>query len=564
MGSSKRKANRLNKQTSVRAMGQGFAATSSNLPLVSICTVTYNRSRFLPLLEDCILRQSYPRDLIEWILLDDSDDGLPAFQPRANTGLTIRSARPPQRLPLGAKRNLSHSLCRGDIIVYMDDDDYYPPSRVAHAVEALTSSEKLVAGSSVLPIMFVPERELWIAGPYGPNHATANTFAFKKELLGITKYNEDARIAEEKEFLKRYSIPMVQLDPFKTIVCIGHSINTFDKRNLIQGGKNPRLKQSALQLEDPTTKAVIEKYEALALAHKNSPAPLETFPKTQISVILSPKYPETSPELLKRAIQSIEKQSVFHGPDQRYSIEIVLTAELAAMHAGSLPESTHPIRVLSRATDSGIASINQALRESTGEFATFLTDHDQWHTKFLQTGFQALKTALPDQDNRLAGDQHTQRLAALVTSTVMDIDENKKILRINDFGNTSGWIVPRSILETTGGFKPQFSYHIEHEWLGRFAQLNQKRMHLVEATAPIHAEFTAQVRPWLNNIITSSNQTAMLYRHEELTPLVLSTMRRECPTLAFIEHHRRTGMDSQTAIREEVSNLITTYGAVPW
>ena len=34
-------------------------------------------------------------------------------------------------------------------------------------------------------------------GPYGPNHSTAGTFAFKK-LLNITKYNEDACLAEKK------------------------------------------------------------------------------------------------------------------------------------------------------------------------------------------------------------------------------------------------------------------------------------------------------------------------------------------------------------------------------
>ena len=39
-------------------------------------------------------------------------------------------------------------------------------------------------------------------GPYGPNHATAGTFAFKKELLQITRYEDDAKLAEEKQFLK--------------------------------------------------------------------------------------------------------------------------------------------------------------------------------------------------------------------------------------------------------------------------------------------------------------------------------------------------------------------------
>ena len=33
--------------------------------------------------------------------------------------------------------NFLHKKSKGDILVYMDDDDYYPPSRVSHAVETL-------------------------------------------------------------------------------------------------------------------------------------------------------------------------------------------------------------------------------------------------------------------------------------------------------------------------------------------------------------------------------------------------------------------------------------------
>ena len=70
-------------------------------------------------------------------------------------------------------------------------------------------------------------------GPYGKNHATAGTFAFKRKLLKITKYEDNALLAEEKYFLKDYTIPFVQLDPLKTILVIAHSQNTFDKKKLI-------------------------------------------------------------------------------------------------------------------------------------------------------------------------------------------------------------------------------------------------------------------------------------------------------------------------------------------
>lgn len=214
-----------------------------SLPLVSLCTVTRNRAAFLPMLQQLILLQSYPRERLEWVIVDDSDPGQPRFQPDTSQGLAIHYHHLPGHLPLGRKRNLSHSFCRGEIIVVLDDDDYYPRSRVAHAVERLQASEALIAGSSVLPIFFLPERELWLAGPYSPRHATAATFAFKRELLESTRYHDDASYAEEKAFLQGYSLPMVQLEARHTIVCIGHDRNTYDKRQLQASGVNPRFRR---------------------------------------------------------------------------------------------------------------------------------------------------------------------------------------------------------------------------------------------------------------------------------------------------------------------------------
>ena len=71
-------------------------------------------------------------------------------------------------------------------------------------------------------------------GPYGPQHATAGTFAFKRELLDQTSYDETASLAEEKHFLKNYTIPFVQLNPRKTILVFSHEHNTFDKRKLLK------------------------------------------------------------------------------------------------------------------------------------------------------------------------------------------------------------------------------------------------------------------------------------------------------------------------------------------
>ena len=42
-----------------------------------------------------------------------------------------------------------------------------------------------------------------------------------------------------KPFLKNYTIPFVQLDPIKTILCFSHDQNTFDKAKLLDN-KHPK------------------------------------------------------------------------------------------------------------------------------------------------------------------------------------------------------------------------------------------------------------------------------------------------------------------------------------
>ena len=43
-------------------------------PLVSVCTPTFNRRPFIPIMFDCFRNQTYPKDRIEWIIVDDGTD----------------------------------------------------------------------------------------------------------------------------------------------------------------------------------------------------------------------------------------------------------------------------------------------------------------------------------------------------------------------------------------------------------------------------------------------------------------------------------------------------------
>ena len=205
--------------------------TWKDVPFVSVCTPTFNRRPFIKTMLDCFDHQTYPKDKIEWIIIDDGTDKIGDL---VKSHPNVSYFEYDTKMTLGKKRNLMHEKTKGEIIVYMDDDDYYPPERIQHAVfKLITNKHALCGGSSEMYIYFKHINQMYQFGPYGDKHATAGTFAFKRELLDQTKYDDDACLAEEKLFLKNYTIPFVQFDSVKTILVFSHVHNTYDKKQLL-------------------------------------------------------------------------------------------------------------------------------------------------------------------------------------------------------------------------------------------------------------------------------------------------------------------------------------------
>ena len=234
-------------------------------PFVSVVTPTYNRRRFIPTLIKLYKAQTYPKDRMEWIILDDGTDKVgDLFAEAAKTIPNIRYIPHDEKLLIGQKRNRMNDEAKGDIIIAMDDDDYYPPERVAHVVFKFNQKPTVeLAGSSEMVLLFTADGKICRCGPYGPNHATNGTMAYRRSYLANHRYNEIQTHAEEKSFLDDYKNPMIQLDPSKTIVVICHSDNTFDK-NALRNKNNPLFKETTLKPRDVISdKALREFYAAL-------------------------------------------------------------------------------------------------------------------------------------------------------------------------------------------------------------------------------------------------------------------------------------------------------------
>jgi len=221
-------------------------------PFVSILTPTYNRRRFIPTLIEIYKSQTYPKDRMEWLIYDDGSDRVEdLFQEASKTIPNIRYFRSEEKLLIGQKRNRLNDESKGDIMIAMDDDDFYPPDRVSHVVQKFSQNPRIeLAGSSLMYLYFTSDKTIWSVGPYGPTHATNGTMAYRRSYLTAGhRYNEIQTHAEEKSFLDDYKNPMIQLDPLKTILVMCHSDNTFDKNNLREQKGGP-LKLTSLKLKN--------------------------------------------------------------------------------------------------------------------------------------------------------------------------------------------------------------------------------------------------------------------------------------------------------------------------
>lgn len=219
-------------------------------PLVSILTPTYNRRKFIPTLIQCFLSQTYPKEKMEWIILDDGSDPVEDCF-RAKDLPMLRYIREPEKQNIGRKRNRLNQEAKGEILIWMDDDDYYPPERVAHVVLKFKQHPSAeLAGSSEIYMYYADIKKIYKLGPYNRNHATNGTMAVRRSYALSHTYDETVTHAEEKSFLESYKHPMIQLDPMKTMLVFSHSENTFNKIQMREDPNNPFVKKTDMKIRD--------------------------------------------------------------------------------------------------------------------------------------------------------------------------------------------------------------------------------------------------------------------------------------------------------------------------
>ena len=253
-------------------------------PSVSLLTVTqYERRDFLPILTQLIKEQDYS-SIIEWVIVDGSkkdedqgklekviqDNSLQDIIPTITIRYVSTNMLTEAKRCIGRLRNIGNDNVCGDIIVCLDDDDYYPPCRVSHVVKKFKKFPKRkIAGNSPNLVYDYETNKMYQFRFFGQNHSVNTCLAYRKEYLTNHRYDDTAVKAEESSFTHKFKEPMIQLDPDKTVYQMSYTSNTVNKRKVIldcllrggEGGSVKLLKGKTLENDFFTNPTIITQFK---------------------------------------------------------------------------------------------------------------------------------------------------------------------------------------------------------------------------------------------------------------------------------------------------------------
>lgn len=210
-------------------------------PPISIITLLYNRRKFFDLACHNIMLSDYPKDKIEWIVVEDSDDPNEDASDRViQVGLKaapLQLAYMPlgKKTPIGEKRNKGIEKAKHDIILFMDDDDHYPETSLRRRVAWLTKhpmKPKCVACTTIAAYDLLRGVSAVNSPPFDLSlgkRISEATMAFYRSWWETKKFAAD-ELSEGEHFLQGREAEVLELPPQQIIVAFSHKKNTSGRR----------------------------------------------------------------------------------------------------------------------------------------------------------------------------------------------------------------------------------------------------------------------------------------------------------------------------------------------
>ena len=207
------------------------AIPEADLPGVTIVTPTRNRPQFMEICAGCVDSQCYPKDKLEWIVIDDGKDTCEEFVKHVPFSRYILET---EGKTIAWKRNLGARLAKFPIIVHMDDDDIYPPNSILFRVSMMLRAKKEVAFCTTLPSYDIANYTSFINVPpmRMPQcmRVSEATMCFTKSFWEEKGFPDEIQIAEGEQFIKGREAQCIELSPQEVIVSLVHPRTTSSRR----------------------------------------------------------------------------------------------------------------------------------------------------------------------------------------------------------------------------------------------------------------------------------------------------------------------------------------------
>jgi Glycosyl transferase family 2 len=215
--------------------------TVQDCPPISIVTPTYNRRKLLDIAFHNLLATDYPQDKIEWVIVEDHEDSTQMASEKImnfqvnNPKLKIKYIPIQGRMTIGQKRNIGVENSTNDIILFMDDDDHYPPTSFRRRVAWLTKDKQAhtIAFCTTIALYDLDRGVSAVnVPPYGLSlgaRISEATLTFRKSVW-VERPFEDISVAEGENWIKGRENQCVEIQPQQIIVAFSHSGNRTGRR----------------------------------------------------------------------------------------------------------------------------------------------------------------------------------------------------------------------------------------------------------------------------------------------------------------------------------------------
>ena len=205
-----------------------------NLPTVSILTPTCNRDIFIPLMIRNWEMIDYPRNKLEWIIVDDGDNSIQHLLPPTPQ---IKYIHLKKKITIGKKRNFLATVAKHEYMVHMDDDDFYPPESVIARVKAiiLSNSKNCTGCIKTLCYDMIHDQtfEAYDASVDDlPATISESTLAYKRSFWIKQKYNNQDKQAECLSFINGRHNEIIHIPYIFVVTQLSHNSNTIKRRTL--------------------------------------------------------------------------------------------------------------------------------------------------------------------------------------------------------------------------------------------------------------------------------------------------------------------------------------------